>query len=320
MPKRIAFDSARLQKLLAAHNEVISRSQALACGIPRSTITTWCKPNGKWQKLLPGIYLTVTGKPTLDQRAVAALLYAGPRSVITGPTAIRQHRLRSPGPDTIDVLVPWTVKRQSTGFVQIHRTRRMPRFHATGAIRFAVTARAVADAARGFTSLDDVRAVVAEAVQKRHCTIAEIGHELEAGPSRGAVFLRTALAEVRAGIRSAAEARFLKLIKSSDLPMPMFNAWLATADGTFIAEVDAWWADAGVAVEIDSQEFHFYRADWLETNARHSRMLKHGILPHHFPPSRISTDPDGILDELRSSIGKGLQRPRLPIVAMPPPG
>jgi hypothetical protein len=320
MPKRIAFDSARLQRLLATQSQVISRSQALGCGMPRSTITNRCKPDGKWQKLLPGIYLAVTGKPTLDQRTVAALLYAGPRSVITGPAAIRRHRLRSPGPDTIDVLVPWTVKRQSTGFVRIHRTRRMPRFHATDAIRFAITARAVADAARGFTSLDDVRAVVAEAIQKRHCTIAEIGHELEAGPSYGTVLLRTALAELRAGIRSAAEAWFLKLIKNSDLPMPMFNAWLATADGTFIAEVDAWWADAGVAVEVDSQEFHFYRADWLETNARHGRMLKHGILPHHFPPSRIRTDPGGILDELRSSIDKGLQRPRLPIIAMQPPG
>jgi hypothetical protein len=59
------------------------------------------------------------------------------------------------------------VKRQSTGFVRIHRTRRMPRVHRTGAVIFAEPARAVADAARQFSSLDDVRSVVAEAVQKR---------------------------------------------------------------------------------------------------------------------------------------------------------
>ena len=59
--------------------------------------------------MLPGVYLTVTGKPASEQRLVAAVLYAGPRAVITGPAALRLHRLRSPGPDVIDVLVPHAV-------------------------------------------------------------------------------------------------------------------------------------------------------------------------------------------------------------------
>jgi hypothetical protein len=270
--------------------------------------------------MLPGTYLTVTGKPTPEQRHVAALLYGGPRSVITGPMAVRLHRLRSPGPDAIDILVPWTVKRQSTGFVRVHRTRRMPGYYTTGPIRFARVARAVADAARGFAALDDVRTVVAEAVQRCACTIAEIGLELEGGSTRDAIHLRTALAEVRAGARSAAEARFLNRLERSDLPMPELNVLLVAADGTDIAEVDAWWPDAGVAAEIDSQEYHFYRADWLRTDAKHSRMLKYGIFPHHFAPTRIDSDWDAIYDELKCSIEKGLQRPRLPIVAFRPPG
>jgi hypothetical protein len=265
--------------------------------------------------MLPGIYLTVTGKPTLEQRHVAALLYAGAGSVITGPAAIRLHRLRSPGPDTIDVLVPWTVKRQSTEFIRIHRTRRMPACYATGAVRFARVARAVADAARQFASIDDVRNVVAEAVQKRACTIGEIGLELDEGPSRNTVNLRAALAEVRDGIRSVAEARFRQRIQRSDLPRPIFNAFLRAADGTDIGEVDAWWADAGVSVEIDSQEYHFYRDGWLRTDAKRSRLLKHGIFPHNIAPTRVDTDWAAIYDELKSSITKGLERPRLPIVA-----
>jgi hypothetical protein len=315
MPKRSVFDQGSLRRTLAAQRQVITRSQALACGIPRSTVNAWCRPGGKWQKILPGVYSTVTGKPTLEQRQVAALLYAGTASVITGPSAIRLHRLRSPGPDTIDVLVPWTAKRQSTGFVQIHRTRRMPGFYATGAVRFAIVARAVADASRQFASLDDVRAVVAEAVQKRACTIGEIGLELGSGPSQDTVHLRTALAEVRDGIRSVAEARFRQRVQRSDLPWPMFNAFLRAADGTDIGEVDAWWGDAGVSVEIDSQEYHFYRDGWLRTDAKRSRLLKHGILPHNIAPTRVDKDWPAIYDELRSSIAKGLERPRLPIVA-----
>lgn len=311
---------AQLNRILHAQHQVVTRAQALECGMAHATVERWAGPGGRWQKMLPGTYLTVTGKPTPNQYLVAALLYGGPDSVITGPAAIRLHRLRVPGGNQIDLLVPWTAKRQSTGFVRIYRTRRMPGFYTVGPIRFARVGRAVTDAARGFTALDDVRAVVAEAVQKRACTIAEIGLELEHGANRGSPHLRTALAEVRAGARSAAEAHFLKRIERSDLPTPVFNALLVAADGTAIAEVDAWWAAAGVAAEIDSQEYHFYRSDWLKTNARNSRMLKYGILPHHFAPSRIETDWDSVYDELKSSIEEGLQRPRLPIVAFRPPG
>jgi hypothetical protein len=320
MPRLSAYDVAQLHQILRAQDQLITRTQALECGIPSASVSRRIAADGPWQKLLPATYITVTGRPTPKQYQVAALLYAGPDSVITGPTAIRLHQLRSPGPNMIDVLIPWDVKRQSVGFVQIHRTRRMPGFYSTGPIRFARVGRAVADAAHGFRSLDDVRAVVAEAVQKRACTIAEIGIELQEGSMQGTRLLRTALAEVRAGARSAAEARLMKRLERSDLPMPEFNVLLVAADGTDIAEVDAWWAEAGVAAEVDSVEYHFYRSDWLKTDARHGRMLKYGILPHHFAPSRVESDWDGIYDELKSSIEKGLQRPRLPIVALRPPG
>jgi hypothetical protein len=320
MPKLSAYDIAQLKQILRAQYGVITRAQALECGMPHATVERRAAPAGPWQKLLPGTYLAVTGTPTVEQQHVAALLYGGPDSVITGPAAIRLHRLRSPGPSTVDVLIPWAAKRQSTGFVRIHRTRRMPGFYTTGPIRFARAGRAVADAAHGFTRLDDVRAVVAEAVQRRACTIAEIGLELEEGSRRDTRHLRTALAEVRAGARSVAEARFMKRVERSDLPMPEFNVMLVAADGTDIAEVDAWWAEAGVAAEIDSVEYHFYRSDWLKTDARNSRMLKYGIFPHHFAPSRIDSDWDSIYDELKCSIEKGLQRPKLPIAALQPPG
>jgi hypothetical protein len=318
MPKRAVFDHGLLARTLAAQHQVISRRQALTCGIPRSTVNSWCKPKGKWQKLLPGIYLAVTGKPTSEQRLVAAMLYGGSRAAITGPAALRLHRLRSSGPDLVDVLVPWAVKRQSVGFVRIHRTTRLPGVYRTGVVRFVGPARAVADAARQFTSLDDVKAVVAEAIQKRACSIAEIGLELEKGASRDSIRLRAALASARSGVRSVAEDRFRERVQQSNLPNPRYNVFLRAMDGTDIGEVDAWWAEAGVSVEIDSQEYHFYRADWLRTDAKRSRLLKHGIFPHNIAPTRVANDWDAVYEELRSSLEIGRKRPRLPIVAFDP--
>ena len=304
--------------VLQAQHQVITRRQAVLCGVPHSTLDRYTAPGGRWQRLLPGVYLALTGTPTRDQREMAALLYAGPRSLLTGSAAMRRHRLRPAGPDVVDVLIPWQRRRQSTGFVRVHRTRRMPeRLYVTGKIRLAKAPRAVADAARGLARFDDVRQVVCEAVQRRACTVAELTEELDAGPPAGSTLLRRALAEVGDGVRSVAEADFRVLILRSGLPRPVFNAQLFDADGIFIATVDAWWQEAGVAAEIDSRAYHLAAEDQDRTTARHDRLAAHGILPLHFPPRRIKTDAPGIISELQSAIDKGLGRPPLPITAVP---
>lgn len=318
MPKRSAFDTERLRRVLQAQYQVITRTQALLCGLPHSTLDRYMAPGGPWQRLLPGVYLAVTGAATQDQREMAALLYAGPRSLITGSAAVRRHRLRPAGPDVVDVLIPWQRRRQSAGFVRVHRTRRMPeRLYVTGKIRFTKAPRAVADAARSLTRFDDVRHIVCDAVQRRACTVAELTEELEAGPAAGSALFREALAEIGDGVRSVAEADFRLLILRSPLPRPVFNAQLFDADGIFIATVDAWWQQAGVAAEIDSRAYHLAAEDQDRTTDRHDELTAHGILPLHFPPKRIKTDAPGIIRQLQSAIEQGLARPPLPITAVP---
>lgn len=318
MPKRSAFDAERLRQVLRAQHHVITRQQALLCGLPPSTLDRYIAPSGRWQRLLPGVYLALTGAATQDQLEMAALLYAGPRSLITGSAAVRRHRLSPRGPNLVDVLIPWTDRRQSAGFVRVHRTRRMPaRRYRIGVIRFTKAPRAVADSARSLTRFDDVRHVVCDAVQRRVCTVAELTAELAAGPAAGATLFRDALAEIGDGVRSVAEADCRILILSSDLPKPMFNARLFDANGVFIAAVDAWWPEAGVAAEVDSRAYHLSADDQDRTTERHDQLLAHGIMPLHFPPKRIKADPVGVINDLRSAIEQGSRRPPLPITALP---
>jgi hypothetical protein len=56
------------------------------------------------------------------------------------------------------------------------------------------------------TSLADARDVVASAVQQRICTIEQLATELRDGPIRHSARLRSVLAELAEGNRSAAEA------------------------------------------------------------------------------------------------------------------
>ncbi|MBV9094716.1 MAG: type IV toxin-antitoxin system AbiEi family antitoxin domain-containing protein [Streptosporangiaceae bacterium] len=318
MTQTAQLDTERLRRVLAAQRDVISSSQASACGLTGKALAHRLRHEGPWQRLLPGVYSAATGGVTAEQREMAALLYAGPRSVLTGPVAVRRHGLRSPGPNTVDVLVPLTVRRQSAGFVHLHRTARLPeRFAVAGRVRFAYPPRAVADAARSFTRFGDVRAVVCEAVQRRACTVQQLIDELTAGPIPGSALLRAALAEVGDGVRSVAEADLRRLILRSGLPTPMFNAQLFDARGMFIAMVDAWWQRAAVAAEVDSRAYHFTAEDQDATANRHDELAAHGILPLHFAPKLIRTSGPEVVSKLRRAIEQGLARPPLPIAAYP---
>lgn len=318
MTRTPQLDAGLLRSVLEAQRDVITSAQAMKCGLTRKAVEHRLRRDGPWQRILPGVYLAVTGSATQEHREMAALLYAGSKSILTGPVAVRRHGLTSPGPNTVDVLVPLAVRRQSTGFARLHRTARLPeRFTVTGRVRFADAARAVADAARGFARFDDVRAVVCEAVQCRACTVQDLLDELEAGPTAGSALLREAIAELGDSVRSVAEAQFRTLILRSGLPRPMFNAQLFDADGRFIAMVDAWWPRAGVAVEVDSRTHHFKVKDQDDTNARHDELAAHGILPLHFAPKIIRTEGPVVIDQIDRAIQNGSARPPLPIVAYP---
>jgi hypothetical protein len=204
----------RLGKLLGQQHGVASRAQLLALGMPDRAMQYQLRI-GPWQALLPGIYLSVAEPASFAQQEMAALLYAGPDSVVTGPAALTHHGIGSPagqhGPGTpadvavIDVLVPIRRQRLDLGFVRLHRTARMPgKTLSAGPVRVALAPRAVTDAAWQLSSPASIRAVVADAVQSGRCTLDDIALELNEGPIRGSAALRSVLTELAAEARPAA--------------------------------------------------------------------------------------------------------------------
>ena len=282
---------------------MIARSQALAVGVTDNALRHRLRPGGLWRALLPGVYLAANGAPTTLQQEMAALLYAGPGSVITGPAALRSHHIKMRLTDTIDVLVPASRQRRDTGFVTLHRTTRMPgRIWEAGPVRYAPPARAVADAVRGMTSLRDIRAVVADAVQQRRCAVPDLVTELARGSSVRSTLFREALADVADGIRSAAEGDLRDLLARSGLPMPLFNPWLYDEHGKFIARPDAWWPAHGIAVEVDSKQWHTSPEDHAKTLARGRRMARHQIVVLRFTPRQIRTQPKEVLADIKAAL------------------
>jgi hypothetical protein len=301
----MTLDERMVAWLLANQQQVLSRAQVQACGISPSGIQHRTRRDGSWQRLLPGVYLTTSGVPTREQLDVAALLYAGPDSLLTGQAALRAYRLPAPESRLVQVLIPADRRRANRNYVVILRTNRMPRSYACdGPLRLAPEARAVADAARSLRDLAEVRAVVAGAVQKGRCRIEDLAAELRDGPIRDSARLRTVLLEVAEGIRSPAEGDFRKLIISSGLPRPLFNPGLYHG-GEFLARPDAWWPDAAVAAEVDSRRWHLGPAEFEQTMRRHARMGAAGIVVLHFAPHQIRTEPDRVVRDIASALRAG---------------
>jgi hypothetical protein len=311
------IDRDALARTLERQLDVLTRRQALALGLTRHALEHRLRPGGPWRSLLPGVYVAATGTPTTVQLEMAAMLHAGPGSVITGLAAVRSHRIRGPATELVDVLIPASRRRRDAAFARLHRTTRMPRrVWQFGPLRYALPARAVADTARGLTSLRDVRAVVADAVQRGACTVTDLSAELNAGPSVGSAFFREALSDVADGIRSAAEGDLKDLLVKSGLPMPLFNP-MVFAGNTFVAKPDAWWPEFGIAVEVDSREWHMSPEDHVRTLERQRRMGKYSIVVLPFTPKQIRAQPTQVIAEIRAALDSARGRPPLNLRTLP---
>jgi len=186
-----------LTDILRRQHDVVSREQALAAGMTVSALWHRVRPAGAWRAIVPGVYLTHAGTPGTAQREMAALLHAGEGSVITGTAALIGHGIQIPHAETIDVLVPASRIRRSTGFVRISRSARMPeRTWADGPLVYAMPARALADLARSLTGQGEVQTIVAGAVRSGGCTVGQLAEELGNGPIRGSALLRRVLADL----------------------------------------------------------------------------------------------------------------------------
>ena len=89
---------------------------------------------------------------------------------------------------------------------------------------------------------------------------------VDARGRRGSVRLRRLLDEAADGAWSVPESDLLALIRTSrSLPEPMVNPLLTGPGGTQLTSPDLWFDDIGMAVLVQSREFHSDGLDWDAT-------------------------------------------------------
>lgn len=276
---------------------IAKRADLMGLGISPSTITRRCRPGGPWSTVLLGQVRMRNGAMTIAERLYATLVHAGEGAMFTGLTGARLHGVKTlPEDARVHVLIPAERHVTSRDFALVTRSTRMPEPRRVGAHPVAPLARCVVDAATRMDDVDVVRALMADAVQRRLCTPHELRDELAEPRRPGTALARSVLSEIDIGVRSAAEAWAREVVLRSGLPEPMWNVELRTPDGRFIGVVDAYWKDVGLALEIQSRSFHLTPAAQARDTQKAADAVAAGV---HLLPIMAADLRSRLADSLR---------------------
>lgn len=297
--------SAAVVRELSRHREgVVSRQLLVRAGCDHELASREVKA-GRWQVLLPGVYLTHSDEPTLLQRCHAAALHGGRRSVLSGNAACLLRGVPGARDDdaSVTLLVPRAYRRISNAWCRLVRTD-VPAAERIGGLDVALTERAVADAIRATSDLGEARA--------RACAAARAveWHLFRSESSRpvpGSRHLAQVVRDLEDGIRSPAEGELHDVVfraaRRGAFPPYLLNPDVYV-DGRFVGSPDLWVVGLGLGDEMDSRQWHEGEEQLDRTLRRHETFRRHGLLLSHVTPTRFGRDPEGHLANLRSLIAE----------------
>ena len=279
-------------------------------GVAKSTVWSRCRPEGPWQRILPGVVLLHNGRPSTTQRYLAALTYGGPDCLLSGYAALDVAGYSTADRNDVLLLVPAQQHRRAVSFVDVERTCRMPDGLRRGHLRYAPPSRSLIDVARRLSSADRCRAVLTSGLQRGDVTVDQLARELGDGPNRGSGLPRSIVRELGDDAHSVAELQAQKLYASSGLPRMVHNEDVFGASGEWIARPDGWLDEVALAWEIDSLRYHFTAEAHAATLQRRARMQRAGIVVVSTLPRQLTSDPRTVLADLRAAYRLACVRPR----------
>lgn len=290
-----------LRSVARRQDGLLTRSQVLAAGMSRSQMEWLVRPEGRWRRVLRGVYSVTSGPMTRRQQQRAAVLYAGTDARLYGISVVELYDLRyAPQDVRVHVLIPARRLVVEHPAVAVHRTRHLPPPAERSGLPVTPLARAVVDACRGIGDRRGVMALVAEVVQRRLCTVEALAAEVESGPTRGSARLRLALQATKAGAASAPEVDLAEIVCTSSLLSFMQVNHPVEVDGRRFV-LDGCWPEARLAVEVDSVEHHGFGPDAERTSRRRNALVAAGWTVLSVSPARLRDDPKGVLAEIESA-------------------
>jgi very-short-patch-repair endonuclease len=276
---------------------VVSAAQLLEAGLTRRQIATrvW---TGRLHRLYRGVYAVGHMALTARSRQLAAVLACGPDALLSHRSAATFWGLVRSAPRMIEVTAPRS-RRRRAGFV-VHTSRCL---HPDD--RDVVDGIPVTSAARTLVDLAEVVTerrlanAIHEAEVQRVFDLRGVEAALARAPGRAAgQRLRHVLAKYEAPpfTRSEAERSFLALCREHALPEPRVNTLV---EGY---ELDFYWPDARLAVEVDGAAAHHTRRGFHEDRRRDRTLAAKGIQVVRVPWLDLCGDTARVVSDVREAI------------------
>jgi hypothetical protein len=160
--------------------------------------------------------------------------------------------------------------------------------------------RCILDAVRRLRDESDIAAILIEPVQRRMILKETIEDELELGCRKGSATPRKVLRAIRSGVRSAADFDVRTWwLSRPELDPVFFNVALFDEQQTLLGIADIYDEHAGLVVPVNSVEQHFATPDQVALTERQHRAYRSaGLHVLGIRPSRVRTDPDGLLQDV----------------------
>ena len=289
-----------IARLAADQHGAVSRRQLLAAGVTPAAIDYRIRTR-RLVVVHPRVYAT-GGVAGPYAREMAAALACGERGLISHISAATMWQLvtRQRAGDRVDVIVPRTASGRSDHAIRLHRPERLLPEERTRHQNVPVTTplRTLLDAA-AVLSREELERTVARAEREGLATLEELRRIAQVHAyTRGASKLRalfSAIDRVKF-TRSEAEQRFLKLVGRAQLPTPAVN----TIVGGY--EVDFFWAQQKLVVEIDGYAYHSSEAAYHKDRKRDAALTARGIHVMRVTWRQLVREPEALLVHLAQAL------------------
>jgi len=290
-----------LADTLKRQEGVLTREQALGAGFSRHVVAGRCV-SGQWQRLHTGVFATFSGPVPRASLLWAAVLRAGDDAVLSHHTAAEVWRLVDEPSASIHVSVPRQAGPLGIPGLTVHYSSRLPGARHPARLPPQTTVEeTVLDLADLPGNAEDAVAWAIRACQRRLTTPGRMTKALEARSRvRWRRDLSDAITEVRAGVHSPLELRYLRDVERKH-GLPRGDRQVLTIRGGRRQYLDVRYTQYGVVVELDGVSAHPAQArqhDARRDNANTLdgfRSLRYGWVPVAYHPCDVAVEVAGLL-------------------------
>ena len=277
---------------------LVTRTQALAAGVPASTYDGWIR-SGDLVRAQPGVARFAGVSPTWPGNLLAAVLAAGDGAAASHRAAAVVWGALDEAP--VELVVPYRRKPRLDGNVLVHRTRDPIPVHVRHGIpvttptRMLVDLGAVASAGVVELALDRLevaRLVAVAAVEWELAGVSRPGRR-GCGPLRQVLDRRALLDEPPDGVL---EPRFARLCRTAGLPRLSFQHPV----GRY--RIDFAYPELLIAIEVDGYGPHSSRAAFQSDRERQNLLVALGWTVLRFTWADVVRRPEHVAKLIATAI------------------